>query len=389
MTPGQLVLVALLFGLITGGLFTWLLLASAARGRAAVELATDPLPDGVTATIDALDLPAVVLNGSDVVLDATPAARSLGLVTGRMLAHRELEVLVEQARRDHAAIDGEYRLQRSAVGGATLDLFARAAPIGAVTVLLLVEDHSDSSRLEAMRRDFVANVSHELKTPIGAVGLLAEAMESAADDPDQVRRFASRLTVEAVRLGAITREIIEFSRVQSADPLHEPEVVTVEGVLTAAVEQNRVVADARGVELVLARSKGLQVLGDRVLLTSAVHNLVANAVQFSPAHGRVGVGARVRDDVVEIAVTDQGDGIRPQDQERVFERFFRADQARSRATGGTGLGLSIVKHISQNHGGDVRLWSQPGNGSTFTILLPSFESEDGPKALRRRERETV
>lgn len=389
MTPGQLVLVALLFGLITGALFTWLLLASAARGRAAVELAADPLPDGVTATIAALDLPAMVLNGSDVVLDATPAARALGLVAGRMLAHRDLEVLVEQARRDHAAIDGEYHLQRSAVGGATLDLFARAAPIGAVTVLLLVEDHSDSSRLEAMRRDFVANVSHELKTPIGAVGLLAEAMESAADDPDQVRRFASRLTVEAVRLGAITREIIEFSRVQSADPLHEPEVVTVEGVLTAAVEQNRVVADARGVELVLARSKGMQVLGDRALLTSAVHNLVANAVQFSPAHGRVGVGARVRDDVVEIAVTDQGDGIRPQDQERVFERFFRADQARSRATGGTGLGLSIVKHITQNHGGDVRVWSQPGNGSTFTILLPSFEPDDSPKAPRRRERETV
>lgn len=389
MTPGQLVLVALLFGLITGALLTWLLLVSAARGRAAVELATDPLPDGVTATIAALDLPAMVLNGSDDVLDATPAARSLGLVTGRMLAHRELEVLVEQARRDHAPVDGEYHLHRSAVGGATLDLFARAAPIGAVTVLLLVDDHSDTRRLEAMRRDFVANVSHELKTPIGAVGLLAEAMESAADDPAQVRRFASRLTAEATRLGAITREIIEFSRVQSVDPLHEPEVVSVEGVLTAAVEQNRVVAEARGVELVMARSKGLQVLGDRVLLTSAVHNLVANAVQFSPSHGRVGVGARVRDDVVEIAVTDQGDGIRPQDQERVFERFFRADQARSRATGGTGLGLSIVKHITQNHGGDVRLWSQPGNGSTFTILLPSFEATDTPKAQRRRERETV
>ncbi|WP_375401217.1 sensor histidine kinase [uncultured Amnibacterium sp.] len=389
MTPGQLVLVALLFGLITGGLFTWLLLAAAARGRAATEIASDPLPDGVTATIAALDLPAVVVNGSNVVLDTTPAARALGLVNGRMLAHRDLEVLVEQARRDHAAIDGDYHLHRSAVGGATLDLFARAAPIGAVTVLLLVEDHSDSSRLEIMRRDFVANVSHELKTPIGAVGLLAEAMESAADDPEQVRRFASRLTVEAARLGTITREIIDFSRVQSVDPLLEPEVVAVEGVLAAAVEQNRVLADARGVELVLARSKGLQVLGDRVLLTSAVHNLVANAVQFSPPHGRVGVGARVRDDVVEIAVTDQGDGIGAQDQHRVFERFFRADQARSRATGGTGLGLSIVKHITQNHGGDVRLWSQPGNGSTFTILLPSFESSDSPKAPRRRERETV
>ena len=343
----------------------------------------------MTATIAAIDLPAVLLNGSDVVLEATPAARALGLVAGRMLAHRELELLVEQARRDHAAADGEYHLHRSAVGGATLEVAARAAPIGAVTVVLLVDDHSEAHRLEDMRRDLVANVSHELKTPIGAVGLLAEAIETAADDPGQVRRFASRLTAEAARLGAITREIIDFSRVQSADPLHEPTVVAVEGVLTAAVEQNRVVADARGVEIVLARSRGLHVLGDRALLTSAVHNLVANAVQFSPQHGRVGVGARVRDEVVEIAVTDQGEGIQPADQERVFERFFRADQARSRSTGGTGLGLSIVKHITQNHGGDVRLWSQPGNGSTFTILLPAFDAGEATKAPRRRERETV
>ena len=384
-------LVALLFGLAVGAVFTLLFSAAAARGRLATELAVDVLPDGVTAMMSALDLPAIVLNGSDVVVASTASARSLGLVAGPVLVHPELEGLAEGVRREQAPREGGFRLPRSAVGGAPLEITARAAPLGAVNVLIVVDDHSEIRRLEAVRRDFVANVSHELKTPIGAVGLLAEALSSAADDPAQVRRFADRLFTEVTRLGAITREIIEFSRVQSVDPLHEPQVVSVEAVLAAAVDRNRVAADARGIELALARSKGLHVLGDAALLTTAVHNLVANAVQFSPEHGRVGIGARVRDDALEIAVADQGVGIETADLERVFERFFRADQARSRATGGTGLGLSIVKHIAQNHGGEVRAWSRPGRGSTFTIVLPSFVPvpTTTTKALRRREREAV
>jgi two-component system sensor histidine kinase SenX3 len=238
-----------------------------------------------------------------------------------------------------------------------------------------------------VRRDFVANVSHELKTPIGAVGLLAEALQTAADDPDQVRRFAERLGTEAVRLGLITREIIDFSRLQAADPLHEPSTVSVDAVLAAAVDQNHVLAEARGVDLVLAKRSGLEVLGDEALLTIAVHNLVANALQYSPPHSRVGVGARQRSGVVEIAVTDQGSGIAPQDLERVFERFYRGDPARSRQTGGTGLGLSIVKHVAQNHGGDVAVWSRLGRGSTFTIRLPEAPpNEQAPQKRREKER---
>ncbi|MDQ1512525.1 MAG: two-component system, OmpR family, sensor histidine kinase SenX3, partial [Microbacteriaceae bacterium] len=263
-----------------------------------------------------------------------------------------------------------------------------AAPVGVSSMLLLADDRSDSVRLEAVRRDFVANVSHELKTPIGAVGLLAEALESAADDPEQVRRFAARLTTEANRLGTITREIIDFSRLQSRDPLDRPAPVNLDEVLASARDRNRVAAEAKSIEVVLGKRTGLHVLGDEALLTTAVHNLVANAVQHSLPGGHVGIAGRARDAVVEISVSDQGAGIPEQDLERVFERFYRGDPARSRTTGGTGLGLSIVKHIAENHGGDVRVWSRVGRGSTFTIRLPETPAPDGTRP-RRREKERV
>jgi two-component system sensor histidine kinase SenX3 len=221
-----------------------------------------------------------------------------------------------------------------------------------------------------VRRDFIANISHELKTPIGAVGLLAEALDSASEDPDQVRRFAHRLSEESQRLARITQDIIELSRLQSADALTGAELVSVKQVITSAVDQNRVAAEARGIELAMRGDKKAEVYGDEALLVTAVHNLISNAIQYSPPGSRVGVGVRTVDGVVEIAVTDQGEGIPEDDLDRVFERFFRVDQARSRHTGGTGLGLAIVKHAVQNHGGEIRVWSQPGRGSTFTIRLP-------------------
>jgi two-component system sensor histidine kinase SenX3 len=385
---GQLVVLALAFGVAVGAVFTWLLLAAAQRGRRAAELDSRQLPDGVAPVLQSLDLPAVMLDGSNTVLLATPAAGALGLIAGRRLAHPELDRLSDEARAAHAARHGEYVLRRGSIGPPAMHLTARAAPMGLRHVLLLAEDRSDAVRLEAVRRDFVANVSHELKTPIGAVGLLAEALQTAADDPEQVRRFADRLSAEALRLGLITREIIDFSRLQAVDPLHEPTRVPVDHVLAAAVDQNQVLAEARGVELVLTKRTGLAVLGDEGLLTTAVHNLVANALQYSPANGRVGVGARARNGIVEISVTDQGAGIAPEDLERVFERFYRADPARSRQTGGTGLGLSIVKHVARNHGGDVLVWSRLGHGSTFTIRLPEAP-EDHAAPPERREKERV
>jgi two-component system, OmpR family, sensor histidine kinase SenX3 len=221
-----------------------------------------------------------------------------------------------------------------------------------------------------VRRDFVANISHELKTPIGAVGLLAEALQAASNEPDQVRRFAKRLTKESERLARITQEIIELSRLQAADALTKSDIVEIDRVVAQAIDQNHVLADSNKVRLVSGGDAGAEVYGDEPLLVVALHNLISNAIQYSPKHSRVGVGVSYVDGIVEIAVTDQGAGIPEEDLERVFERFYRIDPARSRHTGGSGLGLSIVKHVVQNHGGDVRVWSQPGSGSTFTIRLP-------------------
>jgi two-component system, OmpR family, sensor histidine kinase SenX3 len=242
-----------------------------------------------------------------------------------------------------------------------------ARPSGA---LVVVEDTSERRRLENVRRDFVANISHELKTPIGAVGLLAEALQAASHEPDQVRRFAKRLTKESERLGRITQEIIELSRLQAADALAKPDVVDIDHVVALAIDQNRVLADARHVTIVSGGDAGAEVYGDEPLLVVAIHNLISNAIVYSPKGSRVGIGVSHSDGIVEIAVTDQGIGIPEEDRDRVFERFFRIDPARSRHTGGSGLGLSIVKHVVQNHGGDIRVWSKAGSGSTFTVRLP-------------------
>jgi len=254
------------------------------------------------------------------------------------------------------------------------------ARLGTRFVLLLAEDRTESNRLDEVRRDFIANISHELKTPIASVSLLAEAIDQAADDPERVHRFAGRLTVESSRLAHITSEVIELSRLQARDALRRDELVDVDRIVAAAVDQNRVVAASKGVEVALRAKSRAKVYGDPALMGVAVHNLVANAIAYSSEGGRVGVGVAVRDDTVEISVTDQGIGIAEEDLERVFERFYRVDQARSRNTGGSGLGLSIVKHTVQNHGGDVRVWSKRGRGSTFMIRLPVAEAAPKPTA---------
>ena len=388
MLPGELVAFALLFGLAVGAGFAVLFTVAAAKGDRALDIATNPLPDGVGAVVLVLGVPAVVLDGSDSVIIATEAATAIGLISGTMLTHAELERLVDDARSTGAPLEGEFQLRRGTIGDAVLHVAARVAPLGAGAVLLTAEDRSEAVRMEAVRSDFVANISHELKTPIGAVSLLAEALDSASEEPAQVRRFAERLTIEAARLASITRDIIDFSRMQATDPLGDPAEISLDQVVALAAEQNRVAADAHSISLVLAKRSGARVLGDSALLTTAVHNLIANAVQFSPDGGRIGVGVRTGDGIAEIVVTDQGAGIPADDLERIFERFYRGDPARSRrgGSGGTGLGLSIVSHVAQSHGGDVRVWSRPGSGSTFTIRLPQAPQTT---RSRRREREYV
>ncbi len=370
MDSALLVPLALAFGVVVGAGVTAVLVTSARRGQRAVDVVSTAVPDGVDQVIEALESAGIVLDPSNTVVKASPGAMAFGLVWNQSLVHPELVTIVDRVRRFGEPITQELELARGPFGDANIYLFVRVARLGARYILLLAEDRTESYRLDEVRRDFVANISHELKTPIGAVGLLAEALEAASDEPDQVRRFAKRLTKEADRLARITQEIIELSRLQAADALTKPEVVEIDRVVALAIDQNRVAAESSRVTIVSGGDAGAEVYGDEPLLAVALHNLIANAIQYSPKGSRVGVGVKNSDGIVEIAVTDQGIGIPDEELDRVFERFFRIDPARSRHTGGSGLGLSIVKHVVQNHGGDIRVWSQPGNGSTFTIRLP-------------------
>jgi two-component system sensor histidine kinase SenX3 len=370
MDSATLVPLSLAFGVLVGAGVVIVIYAAARRGQHAVEVGNVGVPDGIDQVIDALESVGLVIDPSNTVVKASPGALAFGLVWNRSLVHPELAEMVNQVRRTGEPVAQEFHLTRGPIGEASIYLWVRIARLGARFILLVAEDRTEGYRLDEVRRDFVANISHELKTPIGAVGLLAEALASASDEPEQVRRFAKRLTKESERLAGITQEIIELSRLQAADALAMPRRLDAGSVVALAIDQTRVLADARGIQLIQGGSKHAWVYGDEDLLVVALHNLVANAIQYSPENSRVGVGISKKNGIVEIAVTDQGVGIPDDERERVFERFYRSDPARSRNTGGSGLGLSIVKHVVQNHGGDVRVWSQLGNGSTFTIRLP-------------------
>jgi two-component system, OmpR family, sensor histidine kinase SenX3 len=243
--------------------------------------------------------------------------------------------------------------------------------------VVYVDDQSEHARMEATRRDFVANVSHELKTPVGAMGVLGEALLASADDPDTVRHFAEKMVAESHRLANMVGELIELSRLQGAERLPDLEPVDVDTVVAEALSRHKVAADNADIAITTDAPTGYRVLGDQALLVTALANLISNAIAYSPNGSPVSISRRRRGENIEIAVTDRGIGIAKADQERVFERFFRVDKARSRATGGTGLGLAIVKHVAANHNGSIRLWSQPGTGSTFTLSIPAYpDTED-------------
>ena len=239
--------------------------------------------------------------------------------------------------------------------------------------VIYVDDESEVVRVEAARRDFVANVSHELKTPVGAMGVLAEALLESVDDPDTVRHFGEKMHTESRRLAKMVSELIDLSRLQGAEPLPELEAVDVDSIVGEALSRSKVAADNADIAITTDRPSGYRVLGDQTLLVTALSNLVSNAIAYSPSGTPVSISRRRRGGNIEIAVTDRGIGIPREHQQRVFERFFRVDSARSRATGGTGLGLAIVKHVAANHNGSIRLWSQSGTGSTFTLSIPAYQ----------------
>jgi two-component system, OmpR family, sensor histidine kinase SenX3 len=348
--------------------------ARGTRLRAAQQPAR--LPPGIASVLSVLSSSAVVLDSNDRVLRASAAARAFGLVKGDRLMVTELAALARQVRRDGEIREGEFEVPVPGLGGRTTSFAVRVAPLGAAIgggglVLLLAEDQTESRRVDEVKRDFVANTSHELKTPVGALALLAETIEDAADDAEAVRRFASKMRQEAQRLTNLVQDLITLSRIQAVEPVPDPRLVALDTVVAEAVDGCRMRANARGITLASVGSRGLSVLGDEDLLVTALRNLLENAVAYSPEKTRVVISTRkTPEGHAELSVADQGIGIPERDLERIFERFYRVDPARSRATGGTGLGLAIVKHVMAAHNGKVTVRSVEGAGSTFTLSIP-------------------
>jgi two-component system, OmpR family, sensor histidine kinase SenX3 len=355
---------ALLVGMLAG------FLIARARSRSAARRPVGPTVAGlVQRVVHSSHSGVVVLNPFGDVVVHNPRAAELGLVRNHRVdarARKAAEVVRETGdplEIDLSPLEARGRQPEAVLG--------EVRPLGGGFTAVDAADESDAVRLEATRRDFVANVSHELKTPVGAMALLAEAVLDAAEDPTSVKRFTAKILHEATRLGTLVTELIALSRLQGAERLPELNTVEVDAVVREALGRSRLAVESTGIQITTDAESGLLVAGDRTLLVTALSNLLENAVAYSPPGTPVSVSRRLVDGFVEIAVTDRGIGIAEDEQQRVFERFYRVDRARSRATGGTGLGLAIVKHVAANHGGEVKLWSKLGTGSTFTLRLPA------------------
>lgn len=366
--------IAGLVGLVTGiGATLAVRMSERAQQAPSVRTTPPPLPAGISAMLTALPSAAIVLDSSERVLRSSAAARAFGLVQGERLVTTELVRLAREVRRDEEVRETEIEIprERRRFGQGTANFLVHVAPLGVDLVLVYALDQTELHRVEAVRRDFVANISHELKTPVGALSLLAETVQEAAEDPETVRHFAGRLQHEATRLTTLVQELITLSRIQGGQPVTEPAPVVLDDVVTEAVDRCQYAAMAKDITLVRSGDDGVRVLGEQELLVTALRNLIDNAVAYSPESTRVVVSVRKVVDSVDVSVADQGIGIAEEDRERIFERFYRVDPARSRATGGTGLGLAIVKHVATNHGGEVTVWSKEKVGSTFTITVPA------------------
>lgn len=406
MTAG-IVAAAVLVALVCGGCAGWFL-ARRWRGRE-VPLDLSGLAEDAVSARHAIESDEVdeermsiatllnlVVRSSDngiAVVDAlrdvvmfNPRAADLGIVHGRLLDDRAWE-FANQALRTGADVSFDLSAPPPSAGlvatgrivarpGVATRCLARLVSGGNDEryVVIYAQDDTENLRVEATRRDFVANVSHELKTPVGAIGLLTEALLESVDDPESVRHFGKRVLTESNRMGNMVNELIALSRLQGAEGLPDLEEVDVDELVAEAIVRAQVAAEAAEITLAADDPSGLVVRGDRTLLLTALNNLITNAIAYSPPRTQVSVSRRVVRSVtgpmVAMAVTDRGIGIAPSHQARVFERFFRVDKARSRMTGGTGLGLAIVKHVAANHNGAINLWSRPGTGSTFTLTIP-------------------
>ncbi len=334
--------------------------AVAESSAAAIRLrrALDTLPQGVIVCDE---------NGEIVFRNA----RAVGLMGGRhgdALAAQAVVDLLDDAWQQGTA---ERTLDLYGPPRRTLAVRTQLIDDGRRTlgVIAVIDDISERRRLEEIRRDFVANVSHELKTPMGALGLLAETLVNETD-PVVAQRMDTRIHTEAFRVSRIIDDLLDLSRIEAEEaPPREPVLVNL--VMAEATERVRAAADQRDVKIALEEpDPPVAVMGERRQLVSALYNLLENAVKFSYDGGDVRIAGRVVDQEVVLEVEDHGVGIPARDLERIFERFYRVDQGRSRMTGGTGLGLSIVRHVAANHQGRVEVDSREGEGSTFRLILP-------------------
>ena len=350
---------------------------SPGRPKAGATEAAQSQADRVEALSQILDvLPdaAAIVDSADRVLAASANCVAMGLISLERIAPVELRALNREVHRLSKTQSRDAVIKRNGSRLGEWEARVQISPIDEELSLLIAQDLSEERRLNDVRRDFVANVSHELKTPVGALSLLAEAVQAADTDIEQVRHFTSRMQIEVKRLTAMISDLVALSQVQGDAPLRNSAPVDVASIIHEAVDATKIAAEQKSIEVVVADDVNNvgRIFGDEGQLNVALNNLLSNAIKYSPESTRVGVGARLNDDVIEISVTDQGPGIPEADLNRIFERFYRVDPARSRDTGGTGLGLAIVKHVCANHGGDCVVWSQVGQGSTFTLRFPVY-----------------
>ena len=329
------------------------------------------IPSSLIATLNSLNRESLILSTSGKILFSTEKIALLNLVNDAKISSEELLALVRVVRRTGATQEGSIEVARGPIGQGKRELQITAALISQDgMVLVIIDDEGEKQRVDAVRRDFITNISHELKTPIQALSLNADALLEIKDEPERVVAFANKIKMQTSRLNDLVREIINLSKLQDSDPLDMAHEIEIADVIREAINQCEVMAEARKIQVAVGDIDNCTVVGNREQLVMAVHNLVENAINYSAEGTHVSVSTKVDDNIVEILVKDQGIGILDENLDRIFERFYRVDPARSRATGGTGLGLSIVKHVSKNHGGEVKVWSALGVGSTFAIRLP-------------------
>jgi two-component system sensor histidine kinase SenX3 len=363
----------IILGLVLGGLFThrWV---SSRNNSESSSSSSSSSRNQIIKLIQSLPDIVIWVDGDNKIKYASEVALSLNIARDEKIQIDSLESLISMARKVDEPITKNIKAKRP-LGIAKLNLETWVMRLERGEVLLWAQNNSIISRVETVRRDFVANISHELKTPVGALSLLAEAIEEAGKDSETIQKFAKRIGPETKRLTNVIRDIIDLSQVQSDDPLATASPVEVDRIINDAIDAVQLLADLHSVEIVQVKSPDVKIMGDEYQLVMAIRNLLTNAITFSPVNSRITVGAKLKDGVVELTVSDQGIGISLENQSRIFERFYRVDPARSRSTGGTGLGLAIVKHVCQNHGGEVSVWSVQGQGSTFTMKFPQMEDE--------------